>query len=97
MIWRDIVSETHKIVNKNCPSNLSAFVQLASDTSSRSSRAHKSKMRTPRVGIDAAENSFIVKSSRHWSNLPEKLCLDSNIDSFKSYLKKMYFEGYKEA
>jgi hypothetical protein len=54
-------------------------------------------MRTPRVCIDEAENSFIVKSSRLWNNLPEKLCLDSNIDSFKSSLKNMYFEGDKEA
>jgi hypothetical protein len=54
-------------------------------------------MRTPGVDIDAAENSFIVKSSRLWNNLPEKLCSDSNVDSFKSSLKKMYFEGYKEA
>jgi hypothetical protein len=38
-------------------------------------------MRTPRVGIDAAENSFVVKSSRLWNNLPENLCLNSNIDS----------------
>jgi hypothetical protein len=56
----------------NCPSYLSDFVQLVSDTSSRTSRAQKFKMRTPRVGIDAAENSFIVKSSRLWHNLPEK-------------------------
>jgi hypothetical protein len=76
---------------------LSDFVQLVYDTSSTTSRAHKLKMRTPRVGIDAAENSFIVKSIRLWNNLPEKLCLNSNIDSFKSYLKNMYFEGYKEA
>jgi Reverse transcriptase (RNA-dependent DNA polymerase) len=93
----EILLMTHKIVNKNCPSYLSDFVELVSDTSSRTSRAHKLKMKTPRVGIDVAENSFIVKSSRLWNNLPEKLCSNSNIDSFKSSLKNMYLEGYKEA
>jgi hypothetical protein len=70
----EIMLMTHKIVYKNCPSYLTEFVKFASDTSARSTRAHKFKMRTPRVGVDAAENSFVVKSSRIWDNLPEKLC-----------------------
>jgi hypothetical protein len=93
----EIMLMTHKIVHKNCPSYLTDFVTFASDTSARSTRAHKFKLRTPRVGVDAAENSFVVKSSRLWNNLPEKLCSNTNIDSFKSSLKNMYFEGYKEA
>jgi hypothetical protein len=44
-------------------------------------------MRTLRVGIDAAENHLLYKSSRLWNNLPEKLCLSSNIDYIKSALK----------
>jgi hypothetical protein len=40
------------------------------------------------------KNSFIVKSNRLWNNLPEKLCLNSNIDLFIKALKKIYFEGY---
>jgi hypothetical protein len=60
----EILLMTHKIVNKNYPLDLSYFVQLVFDTSSRTSRTHKLKMRTIRVGIDAAVNSFIVKSSR---------------------------------
>jgi hypothetical protein len=41
-------------------------------TNTRTSRAHKLKVRIPRVGVDAPENSFIVKSSRLWNNLPDK-------------------------
>jgi Reverse transcriptase (RNA-dependent DNA polymerase)/Endonuclease-reverse transcriptase len=93
----EILSMTHKIVHKNCPSYLTDFATFVSDTSTRTSRAHKFKLRTPRVGLDAAENSFIVKSSRLWNNLPEKLCANTNIDSFKRSLRDMYFEGYKEA
>jgi hypothetical protein len=52
---------------------------------------------TKPIGVDAPENSFIVKSSRLWNNLPDKLCLISNVDCFKSALKNMYLEGYKEA
>jgi hypothetical protein len=55
------------------------------------------KVRTPRVGMNAPENSFIVKSSRLWNNLPDKLSLTFSIDCFKSALKNMYLEGYKEA
>jgi hypothetical protein len=46
---------------------------------------------------DAAENSFVVKSSRLWNNLPEKLCLNLNINSFKAALKTIYFKCYKLA
>jgi hypothetical protein len=67
----EILLLTHKIVHKNCPSYLTDFVTLASDTSVRTTRAHKFKLRTPRVGVDAAENSFVVKSSRLWNDLPE--------------------------
>jgi len=51
----------------------------------------------PRVGVDALENSFIVKSSRLWNNLPDKLWLISIIYCFKSALKTMYLERNKEA
>jgi hypothetical protein len=63
----------------------------------RTTRAQKFKFRTPRVGVDAAENSFVVKCSRFWNNLPEKLCLNSNIKSFNIALKEIYFAGYKQA
>jgi len=93
----EILLLTHKIVHKNCPSYLTDFVTLASDTSVRTSRTHKFELRTPRVGVDAADNSFVVKSSRLWNNLQGKLCLDSTINSFKAALKTMNFEGYKQA
>ena len=93
----EILLMTHKIVHKNCPSYLTDFVTLASDTSVRTTRAHKFKLRTPRCGVDAAENSFVVKSSRLWNDLPEKLCSDSNIKSIKIALNTMYLEGYKLA
>jgi hypothetical protein len=64
---------------------MSDFVKFVSDASTRITRANKFKMRTLHVGNDAAENS--LKSSRLWKILPEKLCLNSNIDSFKSALK----------
>jgi hypothetical protein len=76
---------------------LTDFVALASDTSVRTTRALKFMLRTPRVGVDAAENSFVVNSSRLWNDLPEKLCSNSNINSFKAALKTMYFEGYKQS
>jgi len=90
-----IVSPTQPKQKKN--EYLSDFVTLVSDTNTRTSRAHKLKFRIPRVGLGAPENSFIVKSSRLWNNLPDKLCLISNIDCFKSSLKNMYLECYKEA
>jgi hypothetical protein len=45
--------------------------------------------------VDAAEKSFVVKSSELWNNFPEKLSSNSNINSFKAALKTMHFEGYK--
>jgi hypothetical protein len=57
---------------------LTDVVEFVSDTSA---------MRTPRVGVDAAENSNVVKNSRN--NVPEKLYFNSNIKSFKI----LYFEG----
>jgi hypothetical protein len=92
----EILLLNHKIVHKNCPSYLSDFVEFVSDTSARTTRAHKFRLCSPRVGVDAAENSFVIKCSRLWNNLPEKLCSNTNFDSFKSSLKNIYFEGYKE-
>jgi hypothetical protein len=88
---------THNIVHKNCPSYLTAFVSLASDTSALSTRAHKFKLRTPRVGVDDTENSFVVKSSRLLNDLPEKLCLNSKVILLKIALKTLFFEGYLQA
>jgi hypothetical protein len=45
--------------------------------------------------VDAAENSFIVKSSRLRYNFPEKLCLNSKTESQTDLKKKLYFEGHK--
>jgi hypothetical protein len=47
------------------------------------------------LGVDAAENSFVVKSSIIGNILPEKceLDLNSNFKSFKCSLKSLYFEG----
>jgi hypothetical protein len=87
-----------KILYKiNCPSYLTDFVKIVSDTSTRTTRVHKYKLRTPRVGVDVAKNSFIAKSSRLWNNLPEKLCLNSNMNLFKIAVQKLYFDGYKLA
>jgi hypothetical protein len=71
----EILFMTHKIVHINCPSYLTDFVTLASDTSVRTTKEHtNSNVRTPRVGVDAAENSFVVQNSGLWNDLPEKLC-----------------------
>jgi len=48
-------------------------------------------------GVYTPENSFILKSSRLWNSLSVKLCLTSNMDSFKSVLKNIiYVGGYQE-
>jgi hypothetical protein len=73
----EILLMTHKIVNRNdrnCPSCLTDFVKFVSDTSVRTTRAHKFKLRTLRVGVDATVISFFVQISRLWNNLPEILC-----------------------
>jgi hypothetical protein len=62
VFFKEVLLMSHKIVYKNCPST--DFVTLVSDTNTNTSRAHKLRVRTPRVGVDASENAFIVKSSR---------------------------------
>jgi hypothetical protein len=66
MIWYDseTLLMTHKIVHNNCRSYLTDIVEIVSDDSTRTTRAQKFKLRIPCVGVDAAENSFVVKSSR---------------------------------
>jgi hypothetical protein len=84
---------THKIVNKNFPPYLHDLIKFVSDASSRTTRAHKFKLRV--VGVDAPEGSFSVKSCRLWNNLSEKLYATQNINSFKSELKSS-FKRYEE-
>jgi hypothetical protein len=48
-----------------------------------------------RIGVDAAENSFVVKSRRLWNNLPEKMCFNSNIKLFKIALKNCILRATK--
>jgi hypothetical protein len=81
---------------KNCPPYLQDLIKFVSDASSRTTRAHKFKLRVPFVGVDAPEGSFSVKSCRLWNNLPEKLCATQNIKSFKSELKSLLFKRYEE-
>jgi len=81
----EILLLTHKIAHKNCPSYLTDFVALASDTSVRTTRAHKFVLRTPGVGVDAAENLFVVKSSRLCNNLPEKIVFQLKYQLVESY------------
>jgi hypothetical protein len=92
----ELLSMTHKIVNKNCPPYLYDLIKFVSDASSRTTRAHKFKLRVPFVGVDAPEGSFSVKSCRLWNNLSEKLCATQNIISFKSELKSLLFKRYEE-
>jgi hypothetical protein len=92
----ELLVMTHKIVHKNCPSYLHDMVKLVSGASSRSTRAHKFKLRTPLVGAEAPENSFTVKSCRLWNKLPEKLCASENMDSFKYNLKNLLIKRYEE-
>jgi hypothetical protein len=92
----ELLLMTHKIVNKNCPPYLHDLIKFVSDASSRTTRAHKFKLRVPFVGVDAPEGSFSVKSCRLWNNLSEKLCATQNIKSFKSELKSLLFKRYEE-
>jgi Reverse transcriptase (RNA-dependent DNA polymerase)/Endonuclease-reverse transcriptase len=92
----ELLLMSHKIVHKNCPPYLNDLVKFVSDASSRSTRAHKFKLRIPLVGIEAPEGSFSVKSCRLWNNLSEKLCTNQNINSFKSEVKNLLFKRYEE-
>jgi hypothetical protein len=81
-----LVLMTHKIVNKICPPYLNDLITFVSGASSRSTR----------VGMDAPEGSFSVKSCRLWNNLSEKLCATQNINAFKSEQKILLFKHYAE-
>jgi hypothetical protein len=72
----------------NRPKQTKCHLKRLKQTKSTTSRAHKVKVKTPRVGVDAPENSFIVKSSRLWNNFPDKLCLTSNILIVSKLLSK---------
>jgi hypothetical protein len=84
------LSMIHKIVHKNFPSYLHDLIKFVSDASSRTTIAHKFKLRVPFVGVDAPEGSFSVKSCR----LSEKLCASQNINSFKSERNSLLFKRY---
>jgi Reverse transcriptase (RNA-dependent DNA polymerase)/Endonuclease-reverse transcriptase len=92
----ELLLMTHKIVNKNCPPYLHDLISFVSGASSRSTRAHKLKLRIPLVGVDAPEGSFTVKSCRLWNRLSEKCCATQNINLFKSELKSLLFKRYVE-
>jgi Reverse transcriptase (RNA-dependent DNA polymerase) len=92
----EVLLMTHKIVHKNCPPYLHDLVKFVSGASSRSTRAHEFKLRIPLVGVDAPESSFTVKACRMWNKLSEKLCVNPNIDTFKSELKMLLFKRYQE-
>ena len=92
----EVLLMTHKIVHRNCPPYLHDLITLVSSASSRSTRAHKFKLRIPFVGAEAPEASFTVKSCRLWNSLSEKLCANQNIDSFKQLVKTMLFKRYDE-
>jgi hypothetical protein len=90
----ELLSMTHKIVNKNCPPYLRYLIMFVSGTSSRSTRAHKFKSRIPLIGVDAPEGSFSVKSCRLWNKLSEKLCATQKINLFKRELKSLLLKRY---
>jgi hypothetical protein len=72
------------------------IIKFVNDASSRSTRAHKFKLRIPLVGAEAPESSFSVKGCRLWNKLSDEMCLISNIDAFKCKLKSMFFKRYEE-
>jgi hypothetical protein len=92
----ELLLMTHKIVKKI--STIFAWFDYVctNGASSRSTRAHKLKLRIPLVGVDAPEGSFSVKSCRLWNKLSEKLCATQNINLFKSELKSLLFKRYVE-
>jgi hypothetical protein len=93
----EILLMTHKIVHKNCPSYLTDFVTLASDTSVRTTIAQKFKLRTPRVDVDAAEIHLSLKVADSGITC-QKNCVQTQISThLKPALITMYFEGYKLA
>ena len=92
----EILLITHKIVHKNCSPYLHDLVNVVSDVSSRSSRAHKFKLSIPLVGAGAPESSFSVKACRLWNKLSENVCANQNINSFKSVVKNVLFKRYEE-
>jgi hypothetical protein len=93
----DILLMTHKIVYKQCPEYLFDLVTLSQNVSARQTRAHKFKINVPRVGKTVPESSFVVKSSRLWNKLSEKVCSTENIDNFKSEIFSSFLRSYEVA
>jgi exonuclease III len=93
----EILLMTHKIVHKNCPTYLLDMLTMANSVNTRATRSHKFKIHVPRVGVNTPENSFVVKASRLWNDLPADLCSNIKIESFKSELRFKFLQSYKEA
>jgi hypothetical protein len=83
------------LTHKNCPSYLTDFSNIDLWHQRKNHKSTQIQTAHPAcVGVDAAENWF-VESNSLWNNLPEKLCSNSNINSFNQ-LSKPYIL-YKQA
>jgi hypothetical protein len=90
-----ILMQTHKILYKNCPDYLNDFATTMYDVNlAGRTRAHKMTLLAPFVSVEVPELSFKVLSYRLWNKLKPELCLNENVNAFKSAIKKEYFSKY---
>jgi hypothetical protein len=90
-----ILMQTHKILYKNCPEYLNDFATTMYDVNlAGRTRAHKMTLLAPFVSVEVPELCFKVLSYRLWNKLKPELCLNPNINAFKSALKKEYYSEY---
>jgi hypothetical protein len=87
----NILTQTHKILYKNCPEYLYDFATTLYDVNlAGRTRAHKMTLLAPFVSVDVPETCFKVKCFRLWNGLRPNICLTENVNT----LKKVVFDQY---
>ncbi|MGL5469451.1 MAG: reverse transcriptase family protein [Shewanella sp.] len=90
-----LLCQTHKILYKNCPDYLKDFATTMMDVNlGARTRAHRMTLLAPFVSVEVPENSFKVACYRMWNALRPNLCLNANVNAFKSAIKKDLFAEY---
>jgi len=91
-----LLCQTHKILYQNCPEYLKDFATTMHDVNLVTrTRAHKMTLLAPFVSVEVPENCFKVACYRLWNALRPNLCLNENVNAFKSALKKDFFAKYE--
>ncbi|MGL5467259.1 MAG: reverse transcriptase domain-containing protein, partial [Shewanella sp.] len=90
-----LLCQVHKIMYRNCPEYLQNLATPLYDANvAGRTRAHKMTLMAPLVGVAVPENCFKVICFRQWSALPPSICLNANLNAFKSAIKKEIFSQY---